>query len=67
MDVAAGQEAVELGSKAYDFHVHLREGYIIPMQNGPVQNQILNITNTYQQQEYPIDLHIHPTCNADKS
>jgi len=49
MDIAAGQEVQELGSKAYDFHVHLREGFIIPMQNGPIQNKMLNITNTYQQ------------------
>jgi hypothetical protein len=62
MDIAAGNETQELASKAYDYHVHLREGFIIPMQNGPVQNKHMNITNTYQQQDLPVDLHIHPSC-----
>jgi alpha-glucosidase (family GH31 glycosyl hydrolase) len=67
MNVTAGNETKELGAKAYNYHVHLREGFIIPMQNGPVQNKYMNITNTYQQQDLPIDLHIHPSCNSDQS
>jgi hypothetical protein len=56
-----------LPTKAYDFHAHLREGYIIPMQNGKIQNEDLKVTNTYDQQEHPIDLHINPICNVART
>ena len=43
-------------SKAYDYYVHLREGYIIPVQDA-FQINALTIADL---QDSPVDLHIHP-------
>lgn len=48
-------------TKAYDFYLHLREGYIIPMQNATAAN----INTTAQLQDLPVDFHILGSLNAD--
>jgi alpha-glucosidase (family GH31 glycosyl hydrolase) len=64
MTVAAGGETKPLSTLAYEFYLHLRAGYIVPMQDGVNQNKFLNITTTTAQQSEPIDLYVLPNCNA---
>merc|ERR1711957_845821 len=52
--------SVELDSKAYDFYLHLREGYIVPMQDA----KALGIMNSADLQEHPVDFHVSPTSNV---
>lgn len=54
-----GQE-VELDSKAYDFYLHLREGYIVPMQDA----KALNAMTSADLQKQPVDFHVSPTANT---
>ena len=51
---------VTLSSKAYDFYVHLRDGYIIPMQDATS----LGVLSTTDLQQYPTDFHILGTPGA---
>ena len=53
----AGQ-VLTLSTKAYDSYLHLREGYIVPMQN--LTNYTATILSTADLQKQPIDLHILP-------
>jgi len=64
MTITAGQETKTLSTLAYEFYLHLREGYIVPMQDGVNLNKYSNITTTANLQTEPIDLHVLPTCNA---
>lgn len=50
---------VTLDSKAYDYYVHLREGFIVPMQNATG----LGVNTTTDLQDYPVDFHVNPACN----
>jgi hypothetical protein len=43
-----------LDTKAYDFYVHLRQGYIVPMQNAT----LFNVMNVADLQKLPVDFHI---------
>lgn len=54
---------MNLSSDIYQFDVHLREGYIVPLQNATRHK----VNKTKDLQNNAVDLHIHPTCNADKS
>jgi len=49
------------GSDVYQFDVHLREGYIVPIQNA----SRYNVNTTADLQNNPVDLHIHPSCNSE--
>lgn len=51
-------QRVDLESKAYNFHVHLRAGHIIPLQN--VQE---DVKTTVDLQNKPVDFHVHPKCD----
>jgi len=64
MTIIAGQETKTLSTLAYEFYLHLREGYIVPMQDGVNLNKYSDITTTANLQTEPIDLHVLPTCNA---
>lgn len=41
-------------TKAFDFYLHLYQGNIVPMQDATT----LNVNNTMQLTDYPVDLHI---------
>ena len=43
-------------AKEYDYQLHLREGYIIPMQD--TFNESIKFQTTSDLQKYPIDLHV---------
>ena len=64
MVVPAGRNHTTMRTKAYDKYVHLREGYMIPMQDGKdlVMNQ--NVTTLKELQNHPMSIHVNPTCNA---
>lgn len=49
-----------LPSKAYDFHLHIREGFIIPMQDA----ETLNVNTTADLQKEPVDFHILSALNS---
>lgn len=49
MVVTAGAETKTLSTLAYEFYLHLRAGYIVPMQDGVNQNYYKNITTTANQ------------------
>jgi hypothetical protein len=51
----------ELPSKADDFYLHIRGGYIVPLQNAT----LLNINTTAQLQKNPVDIHINPLCTVE--
>jgi hypothetical protein len=52
-------KTVELDSKAYDFYLHLREGYIVPMQDA----KALGAMKSADLQAQPVDFHVSPTSN----
>jgi len=51
--------SLTLASKAYDFHLHIREGYIVPMQDA----ETLNVNTTFDLQKHPVDFHINGKLN----
>ena len=55
---------VNMSTKAYDFHLHLRAGFLVPMQDGVSLAQNANVTSTFDLQSHPVDFHVLPTCNA---
>jgi len=48
-----------LDSKAYDFHLHLREGYMVPMQD----SKALNISTSADLQKHAVDFHVNAAAN----
>uniref|UniRef100_A0A7S3CS22 Alpha-glucosidase n=1 Tax=Strombidium rassoulzadegani TaxID=1082188 RepID=A0A7S3CS22_9SPIT len=54
---AEGQ-TVTLAARAYDFHLHLRAGYIVPMQD----TSSLDFKTSADLQAKPVDLHMHASC-----
>lgn len=55
--VSTGQ-MMNMTTYAYDFYVHLREGYGVTIQNSTTN--ALNITNTSGLDKNPLDLHFNP-------
>ena len=47
-------QAVTFSTKLHEYYVHLREGYIVPLQ----QASELKVRTTVDLQAHPIDLHI---------
>lgn len=54
-----GPANISLPSRIYQYWVHLRDGGIVPLQTDLVGHRA-NATKTYDVQQNPIDLHIHP-------
>lgn len=58
-----------LSSKAYDAYLHLRQGYIAPMQDGPAladeERKELKVRTTKDLQQNPVDFHLLPECKTD--
>lgn len=52
--------SITLPSKAYNFHLHLRDGYIVPMQDA----ETLKVMTTADLQSHPVDFHILTTVDA---
>ena len=55
IDSSAGGQSLEMGSKAYEFGLHLRDGHIIPFQDAFT----LNAMTTHDLNEQPVEMHIH--------
>ena len=53
-------QSVTLPSKAYDFYLHLREGYIVPMQDA----KALKAMTSADLQDEPVDFHVSPIANG---
>lgn len=51
---------ITLETKAWNFYVHLREGYIVPLQD----TAGLKIKTLGELQRHPVDFHVHPGCSA---
>lgn len=51
-------------NKVDDYDVHIRSGFIVPMVDVTrvEENNQVEVMNTHDLQEKPIDLHIHPHC-----
>lgn len=64
--VQAAAGTVSLASKAYDFHLHLREGYVIPMQDATAMHKAGVVNTTRDLQKYGVDFHLLPSCDASK-
>jgi hypothetical protein len=54
-----------MNSKAYDVYVHLRQGYIVPMQDGTKLGEENKARTTKDLQNHPVDFHLHPSCETD--
>jgi len=54
-------------TKAYDAYVHLRQKFIVPMQDGAALGSQENARTTKDLQNYPVDFHILPDCMTDAS
>lgn len=50
---------VSLETKAWNYHLHIREGHLVPMQDATS----LNVNTTVDLQGEPVDIHILPTCD----
>lgn len=50
-----------MSTLAYEFYLHLRAGYMFPMQDA----EALKIMTSEDLKGYPIELHILPDCSAD--
>jgi len=57
-----GGQSYTLPTNVYQYDVHLREGYIVPLQNATRHK----VNTTKDLQSNPVDLHIHPTCMDNK-
>lgn len=57
---------VSLPSKAYDFHLHLLEGHIVPLQEATALAKAHQANTTKDLQAAPIQLHILPACANSK-
>ena len=51
---------VQFTNKIHEFKLHIREGKIVPMQNGTHLAQNFNVSTTEDLQNYPVELHIVP-------
>jgi len=51
-------QKVNLPTKVYDFHLHLREGYMVPYQDA----QSLGVMNSVELQDHPVDFHVNALC-----
>ena len=60
----AGQ--VMLPSKAYDFHLHLLEGHIVPLQDATTLARAHLVNTTKDLQAVAIQLHVLPSCANSK-
>jgi len=49
---------------AYEYYLHLRSGFIVPMQDGSMLAKEKGARTTADLQKYPVDFHINPACNA---
>jgi len=60
-------ETKTMSSKAYDAHLQLREGYIMPMQDGTkLGEDETKVRNIKGLQAHPVDMHLLPKCEAGK-
>jgi len=54
-------ETKDYVTKAYAFQLHLRDGYIVPLQDA----KTLKAMTSKDLQDHPVDLHINPACDAN--
>lgn len=52
--------SLNLSSKAYDVYAHLREGKIVPLQDGKTIVVDRNVTNVKGLNLFPVELHVNP-------
>lgn len=52
-------------TKAYDKYLHLRQGFIAPMQDGLTLATTNKARTTKDLQQYPVDFHLVPSCTTD--
>ena len=64
--VQATAGTVTLASKAYDFHLHLREGYVIPIQDATSLHKAKLVNTTRDLQKYGVEFHMLPSCDDSK-
>jgi alpha-glucosidase (family GH31 glycosyl hydrolase) len=57
-----GGSTKTLSSFAYDFYLHLRGGYMVPMQDA----KALKVKTSQDLKVAPFDLHVLPVCDAQK-
>lgn len=50
-----------MDTKAYDYYLHLREGFMVPMQDTLTMD---SLNNSAELQNMPVDFHINPSCNT---
>jgi len=60
----ASSGTVATSSLAFEFALHLRAGYIIPMQDGATLAEEHQVSTTAALQRYPVDFHVLPDCTA---
>jgi alpha-glucosidase (family GH31 glycosyl hydrolase) len=57
----AAAASKELPSFAFNYYVHLREGYIVPKQEA---TEMHNFNSSQYLQNQPVDFHVNPLCAA---
>jgi len=61
--LSTGQN-MTMSTKPYEFYLHLREGSIVPMQNGTELAKTMNVSSTHDLQQHPVEMHLLPLCDA---
>ena len=56
--IAYTGESVEMDSKAWNYHLHLRQGYVVPLQDA----ETLGVRTSKDLQDHPVDFHVNPSC-----
>jgi hypothetical protein len=62
MDIPAGGATKTLSTKAYEAYVHLKEGSIVPMQNGYVLCDTYGLRTVKELKDHPIQAIVNPAC-----
>lgn len=60
---AGAGEIRNLPTKASDYYLHLRGGYIVPMQEGTTLGEKEGVRTTTDLQDHPVDFHINADCS----
>lgn len=61
-----GPAEVNLPSRVYQFFAHIKDGSILPLQTGLI-GHFSNVSTTWDVQQNPIDLHIHPGVDLNEN
>mmetsp|Transcript_28241 Transcript_28241/g.42748 ORF Transcript_28241/g.42748 Transcript_28241/m.42748 type:complete len:335 (-) Transcript_28241:203-1207(-) len=54
-------ETKTLSTKPYEHYAHLRDGFIVPLQDGPTLSKSGKMNNTVDLQDAPVDFYVNPT------